>query len=334
MANATVTPASAEVGFIPDVYSAEDLAALPGSNWVIASGMAGPDNQGHLYAIDADAKTATVIFPTGGEGDFKLDASTYGEVDRPDLNDFSAVGVSLREGGSGVHTLYAVNHGGRAAIEVFEIDATASTPSATWVGMIPLQKGVWGNAVAALADGGIVATNFMSTEDPEAVNKVLAGEVTGNIQEWHAGQGWTDLPGTECCSPNGLEISRDERWLYVCSWSPRKVLKISRGQSEVERSEIDVPLMPDNIKWGPSGRLFVTGQTEDAKTVFAGISAGATHDAGLKVLGIDGDTLDWEELLTFAEPGGFGTASTALEAGNTIWIGSARADRVAYFQHR
>jgi hypothetical protein len=329
MSQATVTPNTFELGYVKDVYSAEDFAHISGTKWLVTSGMAGPNNQGHLYAVDIETKVASEIFPTGGDN--RPDASAYDNVEPPDLNDFSAVGVALREGSAGLHTLYVVNHGGRAAIEVFEIDATGSAPRAAWVGVIPLPKGVWGNAVALLADGGLLATNFMSTEDPEAVSKVLAGEDSGNVMEWHPGGDWVDVPGTECCSPNGVDVSGDGEWIYIDAWSPKRVIKVSRGRTPVERTEIDVPLLPDNIKLTPRG-LLVTGQTSDAATVFEGIGAGPTFDVGGKVLSIDPDTLAAEELLSFDDPGGFGTAATALEIDGTIWVSSARSDCLTYFE--
>jgi hypothetical protein len=323
-------PADTAVGFVTDVYSPEDLAHVPGSDWLVTSGMSGPHTQGHLYAVNQSTKTAMEIFPATGK--VRLDEQTYGSVEPPDLTNFSAVGVGLREGASGIHTLYVVNHGSRSSVEVFEIDVTGAQPVATWVGMILHETGVWGNAVAPLPDGGIVATNFMNIDDPKAMDKVIAGEVTGNVKEWHPGGGWVDLPGTECCSANGVDISPDGSWVFVNSWATGRVIRVSRGRSPVQRQEIEVPLLPDNVKWSPRGRVLVTGQTSDAATVFAGVEAGPTYDIGLKVLSIDPDSLEVETLLSFDEPGGFGTAATALEVDDTIWISTAHGDRIAYFR--
>ena len=68
-----------------------------------------------------------------------------------------------------MHTLYVVNHGGREAIEVFEI---TSEPTVTWIGAIVQDTNVWGNAVAALPDGGVVVTNYLDLTDTEAFDKV------------------------------------------------------------------------------------------------------------------------------------------------------------------
>lgn len=328
-----LTPDTYGVHFVEGIYSAEDIAQIPGSSkWLVASGMSGPDCQGHLYAVDTESLKATEIYPQGGED--RLDAETYGDQEPPDLSDFSAVGVGLRPGADGVHTLYVVNHGGRSAVEVFEIDSTGGMPKAAWVGVIPYRQGVWGNAVTPLADGGLLATNFMSTEDPEAPNKVLAGEVTGNVHEWQPDRGWSDVPGTECCSANGVDASPDGGWCFVNVWANKRVLRVTRGGNTAERREVELPILPDNVKWAPSGRILVTGQEGDAGTIFAGVSSGATYDAPLRVIAIDPESLEFEELFRFEQPGGFGTAATALEVGDSIWVSSARSDRIAVFRPR
>ena len=139
------------------------------------------------------------------------------------------------------------------------------------------------------------------------------------------------MPGTECCSANGVDISPDGRWVFVNAWATNKVIRVSRGRTPFQRDELAVAFMPDNVKWS-HGRVLVTGQTGDAATVLAGVSAGPTYDAGLKVIAVDPETLAVEELVDFSEPGGFGTAATAIQVEDEIWVSSARSDRIAYFK--
>jgi hypothetical protein len=330
MALGSLTTDGWSVDFVEGIYSAEDLAPIPGANWLVTSGMAGPDCQGHLYVVDTERLEATGIYPERG----RTDPATqiYGRHPAPDPQDFSAVGVGLRHGNDGVHTLYVVNHGSRSAIEVFSIDATGEIPSATWIGVIPYEAGVLGNAVTPLADGGLLATNYMSMDDPTALDKVLTGEDTGNVKEWHPGSGWADVPGTECCSANGVDASPDGEWCFVNAWATKRFVRVSRGTANVDRDELEVPILPDNVKWTPSGRVLITGQESDAKTVLEGVHAGATYDVALRVIAIDPETLAHEELFRFEDPGGFGTAATALEVGDAIWVSSARSDRIARFR--
>ncbi len=320
---------SGEPEFVYGPVNAEDLAWVPDSKWLITSGMDSSGNpDGHLYLVDLSSLESSVLFPD--KVDFELDVDTYGDVAQPDVSGFCAHGVALREGDEGVHTLYVVNHGGRESIEAFEVDARGEEPKVTWVGAVIQEEGVWGNAVVALPDGGIAATNYLDLRDPKAFDKVYAGEITGNLKEWHQGRGWEDVPGSECSSANGLEVSADGNWYFINSWSPRKFIRLSRGKEEVERKEIPLDFLPDNVKWGPEGRLLVTGQISTPAGVFDRFNVEDICNFPFEVLAIDPETLETEVLVELSHES-FGTASTALIADGDLWVGSARSDRIARF---
>jgi hypothetical protein len=332
---------SPEPGYVTGVYNAEDLVEIPGTRWLITSGMRGPGApRGRLFLVDMGAKTSQEFFPVGAS--FAHDAERYGDAGAPDKDLIDAHGVSLRLGDDGVHTLYLVNHGGRESIEVIEVDARPDVPTATWIGAIIQDNDVWGNAVAALPDGGLVATNYCSASDPDAIQGVFRQELTGNVKEWQPGKGWSDVPGSELCSPNGIDVSPDGKWLFVCEWGPKRVVRISRGKDVPEVTKIDVPLLVDNIKWHDSGKLLTTGQVSDAKTVMVTVNGEGDHfawtedeqqtcDFGINILEIDPVTMEQRSVVEFYEEGGFGTATTAIHARDAVWVGSARANRVAYF---
>ena len=314
--------------FVLGPTNAEDLAWVPGSRWLIASGMDSsgvPD--GHLYLVDMDVMESTEIFP--GEVGFELDAATFGDVAQPSIAGFCAHGLALREGADGVHTLYVVNHGGREAIEVFAVDARGEQPRLTWVGAVIQAPGVWGNAVVALPDGGIAATNYLDLRDPHAFDKVYAGEVTGNLKEWH-GREWEDVPGSELSSPNGLEVSPDGRWYFVNCWSSMRFVRLSRGSAEIDRREVELGFLLDNVKWAPDGRLLVAGQASTPAAVFERFNSEDVCNIPSRVVALDPETLEAEVLVEISHDV-FGTGSTALIVGDDLWVGSARSDRIARF---
>ena len=122
-----------EIRFICDLISPEDLAVVPGSEWVIASG-----NRpgGRIHLVSVRDKTATELFP-GDAPSERLDAATYptcpGPIDPDEGDEFTAHGLYLKPGPDAVHTLYVVHHGRRESVEVFEVDARAR-PRLTWIG--------------------------------------------------------------------------------------------------------------------------------------------------------------------------------------------------------
>ena len=148
-----------EIEFLCGPVSPEDLISVPQSPWVIVSSM---EDEGHLYLADTRDHTATVLFPTGTSR-AQHDTTTYGDCSGPPTAQFRPHGLSLRPGDDGTHTLYVVGHGGREAVEVFQLDTSGTSPTATWIGCVMAPDMVGLNSVAALPDGGFVATNFQFT---------------------------------------------------------------------------------------------------------------------------------------------------------------------------
>ena len=121
-----------DVRFICNQVAPEDLALVPGGQWLISSGMAA---NGAIRLINLRDKTTTAIFPTATPKE-RWDKKTYaacpGPIDPAEQAAFRAHGLYLRDGGNRPHTLFVVHHGNRESIEVFELDARAKPPALTW----------------------------------------------------------------------------------------------------------------------------------------------------------------------------------------------------------
>src|SRR3984893_3304239 len=205
------------VRFLCDQLRPEELAPVPGSAGVSHSGRAA---HGAIRLINLRDRTTTPLFPTATPKE-RLDRKTYdscpGPIDPSEKEKFRAHGLYLRPGKKSVHTLYVVHHGNRESIEVFELDAHAKPPALTWVGCAVAPDPIGLNAVVGLPDGGFITTNFQARgpADPAGRGRMMAGENNGELWEWHTGTGWKKVPGTEAAGPNGLEISKDGKTLYV-----------------------------------------------------------------------------------------------------------------------
>src|SRR5687768_6294625 len=113
-----------KVQFICDVISPEDLALVPGSDWLIAAG--NRPGQGAIRAVNFRDHRVTTVFPLPTVN-VRPDTKTYptcpGPIDpaAPDEKaKFAAHGLYLKPGPRSTHTLYMVHHGARESIEVFE----------------------------------------------------------------------------------------------------------------------------------------------------------------------------------------------------------------------
>jgi hypothetical protein len=311
-----VTPCTpvGDIKFVCNLISAEDLAVLPDSEWVIVSGNR---EGGRLHLVNVRSKSATVLFPPAARTE-RFDAAAYPtcpgplQLETPDA--FRAHGLYLKPGPGGVHTLLVVHHGTRESIEVFEVDASAGPPALTWIGCAPALSTLVFNSVVALPEGGFAATSGR----------------TGDVWQYQTAAGWRRVPGTEGTAPNGLEISRDGRWLYIAGWAEEKLTRVSRGQIPVQKDVIALGFRPDNVRLSPDGAvLFAAGHTDkDGRSI---TEPREPLRETSNIARIDPQTLEARRIFQHPAIEGFVTTTTAIQIGDEMWLGSQRGERVAYF---
>jgi hypothetical protein len=306
--------------------SPEDLVAVPGGEWVVASGYM----RGGVHLVNTKTFATTQVFPTTPPRE-RLDKQRYGAcpgpVDPGEKEKLSAHGLAIAPGADRVHTVYLVHHGFRESIEVFELDARQSPPAFTWVGCVIAPQTAAFNSVTPLPGGGFAATNpnrRVKPPNPDPAN-------TGEIWEWHPKQGFSVLPGSEGQGPNGIEASRDGQWLYVNHWPARRIARLSRGQAKVVKEFLDVNFQPDNIRWQPDGTLLAAGHGgPDVKQVMACLMK-VCADAASVVARIDPKAWTVREIIRYPANEKFFSSTVALQVGKEIWIGTITGDRVARY---
>ena len=308
------------IRFICDQAGPEDLAAVPGSTWVLSSGMVA---NGAIRLINLRDHTTTVLFPTATPRE-RFNKKIYDSCPGPigaEGERFRAHGLYLRSGSNGVHTLYVVHHGDRESIEVFELDARPTSPVLTWIGCAVAPDPIGLNSVVGLADGGFITTNFSPRGGDAAAarTRMMAGEINGQVWEWHTRTGWRIVAGSEAAGPNGLEISKDGKWLYIGGWGSQSFIRLSRGQTPVKKDTVPVGFRLDNLRWAPDGALLAAGQ--------GGVAPSQTSN----VVKIDPATLKITELVRYPGIEGFGVTTVAMQFGQELWLGSVRGDRIAIF---
>jgi hypothetical protein len=108
---------------------------------------------------------------------------------------------------------------------------------------------------------------------------------------------------------------------------------VRRGCTDPEISTVPVSVMVDNLTWSASGRLLAAGTYGTSMQDFLAGHFGPNPRLGIpsRVLGVDPDTLAVEELIEYG-PDTFGAATTALQVGREIWVGTARDQGLARFR--
>jgi hypothetical protein len=309
---------AAGVQFVCGLEAPEDLVVLPGEQWVVAGAYSG---RGGIYLIRARDRFTVRTYPAPASRD-RFDAQTYGTAcpgppDGATKAAFRTHGLSLVPSPNGVHRLFAVLHGNRESVEIFELDARPDTPTVTWIGCVVAPDPIGLNSVRGRAGGGFVATNFLARTGGPDIKAVMTGEKNGEVWAWDQSSGWEKVADTEAAGANGIETSPDGRSVYIAAWGAQSVIRVSRGDGTPARREVLLGFRSDNIRWSRDGSLLVAGQGE---------SPGSSI-----VVRIDPTTLAVREIVRHPDTPAFGAATVAVEVGRELWVGSFRGDRLAIF---
>lgn len=308
----------------------EDLVAVAGSDRLLVSQMGRMDGSetGSLARFDPATGAIEVLYPGGAE------AAEPGWGDDacpgPPGATLSPHGIDLGPRPDGRLRLLVVNHGGRETVELFEVALGAAGPELVWRGCAVPPEGAFLNDVAALADGGFVATHmYPKGAGVRQVYHFMRGALgfdTGHALEWHPGAGFAPVPGTEGAMPNGIAVSPDGRRLFVNLYIGGEVRRVARDGSEPPASaEVR---RPDNATWSRDGRLLVASHSASTAENLgcSGIESGACP-ARFEIVAIDPDTMESQVVFENAGPP-MGAGTVALHVGDWIYIGSFAGDRV------
>jgi sugar lactone lactonase YvrE len=139
------------------------------------------------------------------------------------------------------------------------------------------------------------------------------------VWEWHPRAGWKIVPGSESAGPNGLEISKDGKTLFIGAWGSQSVVRLSLGQTPPKKDSVGVGFRVDNVRWAPDGMLIAAGQGGTGPS-------GASH-----VAKVDPSSLKVQPLVQHPYDQTFTAGTVAIQVGKEIWVGSVRGDRIAIF---
>ena len=293
----------------------EDLVRVPGHPWVIASAY-GTVGRG-FSVIDIRSRAVQRLAVSRGPVDPALD----GCAPTAELGRLKTQGMTLTPTGRNSWRLYAINHGDRESLEVFDLTVAAGAPQATWRGCLIMPDRVSANAVAVLPGGGLVISKDRAPGLQADIVRIYAGETTGAVYVWTPQAELRELTHARFSGNNGLVLGKDGRSVFVSG----------TGTSSVHRVDIDgaapaatakVAFRPDNLKWSSSGALLATGAFIEGLSSFS-----SRIDSGVAL--IDGRTMKVLASARVPADARFDTGTTALEVGRDLWIGSFRSDCLA-----
>ena len=326
------------------VDNVEDMVSLPGTSWIIGSGIGGHFFQsGGLHLINEADSSASKA---------KLDLSPALKPQAPfdqcpgpaQAELFSAHGLSLAANAAGGHTLYAVNHGGRESIEVFDVQSAGGEPQLKWIGCILTPDTAASNSVAARSDGSLVMSASGASDTPmpsfaEMAKQIKAGKKMGPMSSkgavftWSRSDGWKRVAGSELEGNNGIELSKDGKWVWNNSWPGSSVTHMPLDPALGKKREVKLPFTPDNIRWSHDGKLVATGHLASAEKVAACVMGGDAKACAIdyKAAEIDPDTYEVTELYHARGTEKLGTATITLKTAKNLWVGSVSSKCIGRF---
>jgi hypothetical protein len=311
--------------------NAEDLVLVPGTPWIISSGMA--EGAG-FYSVDSRNGSWSGLQPQAP----RHDAATFPRcATPPDVARLNTHGLNIRAGGANRSTLYVVGHGGREAIEVFDVDASGGKPTLAWKGCVPMPDGLAANSVASFADGSLVATVLFMPGTTFA-DAVVDKKPTGVVLEWKPGDaGFTRIAGSELPANNGIDVSADGREIYVASSGLQTIVTFAHSNPTRQlRTTEPLPFTPDNVHLASNGRLLTAGMANDVPE--CGGPPGPQHDIeklsrcprGSIGIAIDPATMKYDTLVATPANPSFSNATMLLTVGDQFWLGTFSGDKIAH----
>ena len=237
---------------------------------------------------------------------------------------------------AGVIRIAVVGHGGRQAIELFDLTGTGPSARLTWRGCVPLPPNTSGNDVSLAPDGEIVVSNYMpAMEGLRGLYYTLQGGLgfnTGDVMAWRRGQGWRHIGGTAAPSPNGVLVSRDGAYVFYSETGSGRVSRVPRtGLAGGQHPEsVTIGGNPDNLSLSPRGTILATTHT-DGGAFLACAFGRLPCRTGWSIFEIDPATLHATQLLHH-DGSVVGAVASAAEIDGRFYFGAVFDDRIGVWQ--
>jgi Strictosidine synthase len=306
--------------FVEGVWSPEDLVGLPGTSWIVVSGMRSARRPGRLFVVDAQHRTRA--------NELRWEIGAEQARMGPDV--FDPHGIAARRLDDRSFELLVVDHGGGEAIDRLRIELHGATPVIVGGDRIVQPPQTSANAVAHLPDGSFIMTSMFDPHDHETLSKFARGENTGRVWRWSPSKGWSRFGPLQLSGANGVAVSPDGSLVIVCEWAARRVWLLAGDGTPLENATTD--FLPDNLRWTKDGRLLLAGQIGRPEAVLGCEARGKGCPLAFKTVLLDPVGLQIETLIMVGESealeAGFGGATGALEVGESIWVGSFNGERI------
>ncbi len=311
------------------MQSPEDIAIVPGGDYLLLSELGSMGKRpGRILAYNVNDESWAPLYP-----DATLASAARG-IPQGDASCTEPPGAALSPHGShlvqladGSWRYLVVNHGGREAVEIFSLTAAQnSEPALQWQGCVFPAGNTLINDVVGLGNGDVIYTRMFHPDDFLGELRGMLGFRSGDVWRWGKAAGTRLLPGTTGSLTNGIEISADERFVFINQYMDKEIQKYDlAAEKVVGRAPV---ANADNSAWGPGGELWLASQAADvASYVTCTRDPGVTCGMAFEIVALDPETMQSRVIFQHQGPP-MGAATVATPHRGKVYIGSFLGDRL------
>lgn len=308
----------------------EDMVPLPGNKAILIGeyGTTAEDHSGGLVVFALDSEKRTTVF-RGGESPAIAEPG-WGDPSctEPPSRAFNSHGIDLVRREDGRLALLVVQHGGREAVEFFELLGHGTEWQVAWRGCVAAPPDASLNEVSAQSNGDFYTTKMAALTGGLDFEGGMPTEPTGRAFHWSATQGYAAIGGTEGVMPNGIVSSPDGRFIYMNASGDSSIRKIEVATGrELGRAPVDTP---DNVTWSPDGRLLVASLAGLDPTDFVACEHLKEGACGIpfKIVAVDPETMTTLGPIYSSDGYPMGAGTVGLQIGDELFVGSFKGDRI------
>jgi len=308
--------------------SPEDIAVVPGGEHLLLSesGSLG-ERPGRISLFDVNDESWHAIYPVAGGTARPETLQGDASCTEPPGAELSPLGTHLVQLDDGSWRYLVVNHGGREAVELFSLETSAAgAPSLQWRGCVFPADNTLMNDVVGLGNGDVIYTRMFRPHDFMGQMRGMLGLNSGDVWRWNKAGGVRLLPGTEGSLTNGIEISQNERFIFINQYMDKEVHKYDLSTKEVV-GKAPVPNV-DNSAWGPNGELWLASQSGDLSDYLACTKDEAvTCGMAFEIVALDPESMQSRVIFRHQGPP-MGAATIAAAHRDKVYLGSFLGNRL------
>lgn len=312
------------------MQSPEDIAVVEGGDYLLLSELGDMgERSGRILLFNVASEEFQTAYPfPAGQATAPDNVQGSAECLTPPTAEMSPHGSHLVKLRDGSWRYLVVNHGDREAVELFSVERNEEDiPGLHWQGCVLPAENTLINDVVGLSNGDVVYTRMYRPDDFMGQQFGMLKANTGDVWRWGRAKGLQLLPYTAGALTNGIEVSADERFVFINQYMNEEVHKYDLELQQI----VGIAPVPnvDNSAWAPNGELWLASHTGEVSAMLKCFSdSSSACGLAFEIVALNPDTMETRVVFQHQGPP-MGAATVATPLGDKVYLGSFVGDRLA-----